>query len=74
MVPRLEIWVQEGNTDVLSFSLKRPGKRIPSRFPNGAPMEMPLSRTLTYLPGSSIKKPSPKALRTEPIEREMLQS
>jgi len=33
------LWVQERNPDILSFLSKSPSKRIPSRFPNGAPME-----------------------------------
>ena len=43
MAPRLKIliilWVQERNTNILSFSLKSPSERIPSRFHNRAPME-----------------------------------
>jgi len=43
MAPRLKnlnvLWLQERNPDLLSFSLKSPDKRIPSRFPNRAPKE-----------------------------------
>jgi len=80
MVPRLKnlnvFWVQERNPDILFFSVNSPGKRIPSRFPNGAPSGAPNGERcpypepfLTYLPGSPVKEPSPKAHRTEPLQR-----
>ena len=71
MAPRLKnlnvLWVQERNPDILFFSLKSPGKRTPSRFPNGAPMEreaclqgiLHISQK-AYLSGSPIKEPSLK--------------
>jgi hypothetical protein len=31
------LWIQEWNPDILSFSLKSPGKRITSRFPQRGP-------------------------------------
>jgi len=39
MAPRVTILMASGNPDILFFSLKSPGKRTPSRFPNRAPME-----------------------------------
>ena len=61
------VWVQERNPDILFFSLKSPGKRTPSRFPNRAPMEreahlqdiLHISQK-PHLSGSPVKEPSLK--------------
>jgi len=43
MAPRLKIlmssWSKKGTQKYYSFFSNSPGKRIPSRFPRGAPME-----------------------------------
>jgi hypothetical protein len=62
MAPRFKILMSSGSkkgTQIYyPFLSGSPGKRIPSRFPNGAPMERdPLYRAFAYL-----SKPSQKFL------------
>jgi len=50
-----------------------PPPQVPQRGPNGERCPYP-EPFLIYLPGSPVKEPSPEALRTEPLQREMLYS
>jgi hypothetical protein len=45
------LWVQERNPDVPSFSFKKSRQVIPSKFPNGVPMEreMPPYREFLHI-------------------------
>jgi hypothetical protein len=62
---------------MLFFSLKSPGKRNPSRFPNRAPMErearlqgiLHISQK-PHLSGSPVKEPSLKAPSWNPSQRD----
>ena len=47
--------------------------QVPQRGPYGDRCPYP-EPFVTYLPGSPVKEPSPEALRTEPLQREMLHS
>ena len=76
MAPRLKILMASGsrNPDTLLFSLKSPGKRTPSRFPNRAPMEretrlqgiLHISQK-PHLWDSPVKEPSLKVLFMESL-------
>jgi len=46
------LWVQQRNQNVLSFPLKSLGKRIPSRFPNRAPVEAVVVTGIICMPSS----------------------
>jgi hypothetical protein len=76
MAPRLKILMSSGSKTgtqtYYSFLSKRPGKRIPSRFPNGAPMETEtrlqgiFTPLLKYLFNISFGAPSKGALPPGP--------
>ena len=71
MAPRLEILMSSGSAYILSFSLS-PSKWNPSRFPNGAPIEIDtclqgiLTYLLIYLFNISFRVPSKGALPPGP--------
>ena len=83
MAPRLKILMSTGSKKGMqtyySFLLKSPGKRIPSRFPNGAPMEREtrlqgiFTSLLIYLFNISYGLPSPLG-EIRPIPRAFLHS
>jgi hypothetical protein len=66
------LWAQVRNPDILSFYLKKSRQATPSRFSNGAPMEMPISIAFLYLSSRVHSKGalSPGSLHRAPIERD----
>jgi hypothetical protein len=81
MAPRLKILMSSGSKKgaqiYYPFLSKSPGKRIPSRFPNGAPMGRDtrlqgiftplLIYLLTYLSGSPVKTSLQVPLMESPV-------
>jgi hypothetical protein len=78
MAPRFKILMASGSkkrTQIDFFSLKSPGKRTPSRFPNRAPMDrgarlqgiLHISQKKPHLSGSPVREPSLKVPFTEPL-------
>jgi hypothetical protein len=64
----------KNGTQIYYPFLSKVGKRIPSRFPSGTPMEIDPEPFLIYLPVSPVKEPSSEVLCTEPLQREKLRS
>ena len=74
VAPFLELsFIHHSKSPVYEPPLLIPGFPQTKRCPYGerCPYLEPFS---TYLPGSPVKEPSPEALRTEPLQREILHS